>query len=97
MRGDARSRRVVVVPDAALNPPDGDTAAVDALVAAGWGLVVLPPPGLDAADEAAVLAAIGDGLTEFAAAGYDLATTAAPGEVAVLEAALGCRLPPPDG
>jgi hypothetical protein len=43
MRGDVRSRRVVVVPDALVNPPPGAADHADALAAAGWGLVVLPP------------------------------------------------------
>jgi hypothetical protein len=73
MRGDARSGRVMVVPDALVNPPDGDTAAVDALVAAGWGLVVLPPEGLDPDDEAALLAVIDDQLAAFRQAGYEVA------------------------
>jgi hypothetical protein len=94
MRGDARSRRVVVVPDAVLNPPDGDTSVVDRLVAEGWGLVVLPPAGLDADDEAELLEAIADQLAEFAQAGYALATLAAPADVARLERALGAQLPP---
>jgi hypothetical protein len=62
----------MVVPDALVNPPDGDTAAVDALVADGWGLVVLPPEGLDPADEAAALAVIDDQLAAFAQAGYEI-------------------------
>jgi hypothetical protein len=73
MRGDARSGRVMVVPDALVNPPDGDTAPVDALVADGWGLVVLPPDGLEPADEAALLAVIDDQLAAFARAGYEIA------------------------
>jgi len=92
MRGDARSRRVVVVPDAVLNPPDGDTAVADGLVASGWGLVVLPPPGLDPDDEADVLDAIADQLAEFAQAGYALATLAPAEDVARLEEALGVTL-----
>jgi hypothetical protein len=94
MRGDARSRRIVVVPDAVLNPPDGDTRTVDGLVAEGWGLVALPPAGLDADDEAGVLDAIADALTEFAQAGYELTTLAPRADVARLEAALGAPLRP---
>ena len=72
MRGDARSGRVMVVPDGLVNPPDGDTAAIDALVADGWGLVVLPPDGLDEPDEAALLAVIADQLAAFEQAGYEI-------------------------
>ena len=73
MRGDARSGRVMVVPDALVNPPDGDTTAVDGLVADGWGLVVLPPDGLEPGDEAALLAVIDDQLAAFRQAGYEIA------------------------
>ena len=73
MRGDARSGRVMVVPDALVNPPDGDTTAVDTLVADGWGLVVLPPDGLEPADERALVAVIDDQLAAFEQAGYEIA------------------------
>jgi len=43
MRGDARSRRLVVVPDALLNPPAGAHDDLAPLAAAGWGVVALPP------------------------------------------------------
>jgi len=92
MRGDARSRRVVVLPDVLLNPPDGDTTTVDGLVADGWGLVVLPPAGLDPDDEAGAIDAIADQLAEFAQAGYALATLAPAHDVERLEASLGITL-----
>jgi hypothetical protein len=80
MRGDGRSRRVAVVSDRIVNPPDGDRTAMDSLAAAGWGLVQLPPPALEAPDRADAIAAVIDQLTAFAAEGYVVALAVDPCE-----------------
>jgi hypothetical protein len=80
MRGDGRSRRVAVVSDRIVNPPDGDRAAMERLAAAGWGLVQLPPPGLEPADRADAIAAIVDQLAALSAEGYAVALAVDPGE-----------------
>ncbi len=73
MRGDGRSRRVAVVPDALLNPPAGAGDELVRLAEAGWGVVALPRPGLPAAVEEAALAAVADQLTAFLDDGYEVA------------------------
>ena len=73
MRGDGRSRRVAVVPDACLNPPAGADDGLVGLAEAGWGVVALPPPGLPAGVEGAALAAIADQLTAYLDDGYEVA------------------------
>jgi hypothetical protein len=74
VRGDGRSRRVAVVSDRVVNPPDGDRALLERLGEAGWGLVQLPPDGLDPADRADAFRAVVEALTAFAQEGYALAT-----------------------
>jgi hypothetical protein len=90
MRGDGRSRRVAVVPDAFLNPPAGSDDRLLGLAEAGWGVVALPPPGLAADVEEAALAAIADQLTTYLDDGYEVAL-AEPDDPAAarLEALLG--------
>jgi hypothetical protein len=73
MRGDGRSRRVAVVPDAFLNPAAGSDDALVRLAAAGWGVVALPRPGLHPDVEEAALAAIADQLTAYLDDGYEVA------------------------
>ena len=73
MRGDERSRRVAVVPDAYLNPAPGADDRLMGLAAAGWGVVALPQPGLPDAVERAALAAVADQLTAFLDDGYEVA------------------------
>jgi hypothetical protein len=73
MRGDARSRRLVVVPDALLNPPPGSPDHVTALGADGWGVVVLPPPGLAPAARATWLEAVVEEVVTFLDDGYEVA------------------------
>jgi hypothetical protein len=73
MRGDGRSRRVVVVPDALLNPAAGAGDELVRLAEAGWGVVALPQPGLPADVEASLLAAVADQLTAYLDDGYDVA------------------------
>ena len=73
MRGDLRSRRVAVVPDAVLNPPAGAADHLTPLTEAGWGLVVLPPAGLAAGTERAMIAAIADQVVTFLDDDYEVA------------------------
>lgn len=73
MRGDGRSRRVAVVPDAYLNPAAGADDHLVRLAAAGWGVVALPQPGLAPEVERAALAAVADQLTAFLDDGYQVA------------------------
>ena len=96
MRGDGRSRRVAVVPDAYLNPAPGGSDRLTELAEAGWGVVALPPPGLEPDVEAAALAGIADQLAAFLDDSYEVAL-AAPGDalarrLAELLAADGRRL-----
>jgi hypothetical protein len=73
MRGDGRSRRVAVVPDAILNPPAGADDRLLQLAGAGWGVVALPQPGLPADVERAALAAVADQVTAYLDDGYEVA------------------------
>jgi hypothetical protein len=73
VRGDLRSRRVAVVPDAVLNPPAGAADHLTPLSEAGWGLVVLPPAGLPAGTERAMIAAIADQVVTFLDDDYEVA------------------------
>ena len=47
MRGDARGRRVIVVPDSVVNPPEGAPDQLSTLAAEGWGVIALTPAGAD--------------------------------------------------
>ena len=73
MRGDGRSRRVAIVPDALVNPPAGAPDRLAGLAAAGWGLVALPPPGLPVDALAGWREAVLDEVTTFLDGGYDVA------------------------
>jgi len=73
VRGDLRSRRVAVVPDAVLNPPAGGADHLTPLTEAGWGLVVLPPAGLPEGTERAMIAAIADQVATFLDDDYEVA------------------------
>ena len=73
MRGDGRSRRVAVVPDAYLNPAPGAADRLAELAEGGWGVVALPQPGLPRDVEAAALAAVVDQLAAFLDDGYEVA------------------------
>jgi len=73
VRGDLRSRRVAVVPDAVLNPPVGGADHLTPLTEAGWGLVVLPPAGLPEGTERAMVAAIADQVATFLDDDYEVA------------------------
>jgi hypothetical protein len=69
VRGDARSRRIAVVPDHLANPSPGAPDALGALAEAGWGIVVLGPSGVSEAWHAAIV----EQVAVFAADGYEIA------------------------
>jgi hypothetical protein len=73
MRGDGRSRRVVVVPDVVVNPPPGARDLLAELALGGWGVVVLPPPGLPADISHPLVAAAVDQVVAFLDGGYEVA------------------------
>jgi len=73
VHGDARSRRLVVVPDALLNPPAGTADRITDLMGGGWGLIVLPPRDVAAATRAASLEAIVEEVVVFLDGGYEVA------------------------
>ena len=73
MHGDARSRRLVVVPDALLNPPPGGPDHVSALAGGGWGVVVLPPLEVAGAARADWLEAIVEEVVTFLDDDYEVA------------------------
>jgi hypothetical protein len=73
MRGDVRSRRIAVVPDAVLNPPDGGDDRLSALGDAGWGVVGLCPAELVPEARAAWLEAVVDQVVTFLDDGYEVA------------------------
>jgi hypothetical protein len=68
MRGDVRSRRLVVVPDSVVNPASGDPDRLGSLAAEGWGVVALPP-----ARSEAWLDAIVEEVVVFLDDGYEVA------------------------
>jgi hypothetical protein len=73
MRGDARSRRVVVVPDVVVNPPAGSRDRLGDLALSGWGVVALPPPGLPAEISHPLVAAAVDQVIALLDGGYEVA------------------------
>ncbi|HEX5251970.1 MAG TPA: hypothetical protein VFW14_20085 [Gaiellales bacterium] len=73
MRGDGRSRRVAVVPDAYLNPAAGAPDRLAELAEAGWGVVALPQSGLPSDVETALLTATADQLAALLDDGYGVA------------------------
>jgi hypothetical protein len=79
VRGDVRSRRLVVVPDAVVNPPAGGVDHAARLAADGWGLVALPPVRSEA-----WLDAIVEQVVTFLDDGYEVALASA-GDAAVAE------------
>ena len=98
MRGDGRSRRVAVVPDAVLNPAPGAEDRLAVLADAGWGVVALPQPGLSDEVERTLLASVADQLAVFLDDGYEVALVEPddPAAVRLLEllAAGGRRIGP---
>ena len=73
MRGDARSGRVVVVPDVVLNPPEGARDRLGDLAMSGWGVVALPPPHLPAEVTHPLVAAAVDQVIALLDGGYEVA------------------------
>jgi hypothetical protein len=47
LRGDTRRRRVIVVPDSVVNPPEGAPDQLSNLAAEGWGVIALSPAEVD--------------------------------------------------
>ena len=73
MRGDARSRRVVVVPDVVMNPPEGARDRLGDLALDGWGVVALPPTDAPADVVQPLFAAAVDQVIALLDGGYDVA------------------------
>ena len=73
MQGDARSRRVVVVPDAVVNPPAGARDRLRDLALSGWGVVALPPPDLPGDVAHPLVAAAVDQVIALLDGGYEVA------------------------
>lgn len=89
MRGDARSRRVAIVPDGLLNPPAGAPDLLATLAADGFGVVALCPQGLDADAGTAWRAAIVQQVAVYLADGYEVVLVRDDsGETAAFEHAL---------
>jgi hypothetical protein len=88
---DARSRRVAVVPDALLDP------MLDELGAAGFGIIQLPPAGLDAATREAWIEQAAEHVAEFVRTGYEVVLVDDGSDAAALAAALAALgvAPPP--
>jgi hypothetical protein len=76
VRGDARSRRVAIVPDAVVNAPDDAAGTLHALEHEGWGVVALCPPGLVPAARDAWLDAIVEQVVTFLDDEYDVVLVA---------------------
>jgi hypothetical protein len=97
MHGDMRSRRVAVVADAVVNPPDGAADELDVLEREGWGVVVLPPPDLVPEAREPWLAAVVEEVVTFLDDGYEVVLRAGGPEADGFRAALaapGRELPP---
>jgi hypothetical protein len=73
MRGDARSRRVVVVPDVVMNPPQGARDRLSDLALRGWGVVALPPADLPADIAHPLVSAAVEQVIAFLDGGYEVA------------------------
>jgi hypothetical protein len=73
MRGDGRSRRVVVVPDVVVNPPEGARDRLSDLALGGWGVVALPPPDLPPDIAHPLVAAAVDQVIALLDGGYEVA------------------------
>ena len=73
MRGDARSRRIAIVTDRILNPRPGEPDTLRRIADDGWGVVALPPDGLDAAAWQAWAAPLVDQVVTFLGDDYEVA------------------------
>ncbi|MDX6551613.1 MAG: hypothetical protein QOH74_101 [Gaiellales bacterium] len=76
MRGDARSRRVAVVPDGVVNGPPGDVDRLAVLEEQGWGVIALCPPDLVSEAREMWLDAIVDQVITFLDDDYEVALVA---------------------
>jgi len=72
MKGDGRSRRVAIVPDRVLNPAPGEPDGMMQLAEDGWGVVALPPAGLENKEWQAWAAPLVDQVVTLLADGYDV-------------------------
>ena len=73
MRDDARSRRIAIVSDRILNPRPGEPDTLGRLADDGWGVVALPPDGLDGAAWQAWAAPVVDQVVTFLGDDYEVA------------------------
>lgn len=73
MRGDIRSRRIAVVPDAVLNPLESGDDRLASLADDGWGVVGLCPADLVPDARAAWLEAVVEQVVTFLDDGYEVA------------------------
>ncbi len=71
MKPDERSFRIALVADRYVNPPPGGLDALDALAAAGWGVMQLPADDYPAHVAERVLAEVAEQAEEFGRHGYD--------------------------
>ena len=72
MHGDARSRRIAVVPDSVVNPPPDSLDHLATLAAQGWGVIALAPANACASAKAEWRAAILDQVVTFLDDGYEV-------------------------
>ncbi len=82
MSPDARGWRIALLPDRAVNPPDGRQRSLDllrVLDAQGYGLLQLPPVQGDA-DPGLLLAVIADQVAEYVHHGYAVVAVGLRGE-----------------
>jgi hypothetical protein len=73
VRGDGRSRRIAIVPDRMLNPAPGEPDMLARLAEDGWGVMALPPVGLEGEAWQAWAGPIVDQVVTFLADGYEVA------------------------
>jgi hypothetical protein len=82
MSGDVRGWRLALVPEALINPADGERdratlpEVLDVLAANGYGVLQLPPPGR----HGLLLAVIADQVAEYAHHGYAVVAVGVRGE-----------------
>jgi hypothetical protein len=82
MSPDARGWRIALLPDRAVNPPDGQNSQLDllrVLDAHGYGLLQLPPTQ-GGVDPSLLLAVIADQVAEYAHHGYAVVAVGLRGE-----------------
>jgi hypothetical protein len=91
MRGDGRSRRVALVSDRILNPPEDSPDTLAAMVADGWGVIGLPPAALGSSEARAWVDGAVDQARELARHGMTVVAVLDPGDAvttALLERSL---------